>query len=333
MSIKRDLLVSVIVVCKNESAYIADCIDALINQQLNQIKLEILVVDGESDDGSLEILHKYDKHVTIIKNKNKYTPHGINLGIQAAKGDYIAIVGARSILSGDYIQQCINLLITDSKVWCVGGQIIQKGTDLISNSIANAMSSIIGVGMFNFRTIRNSRKVDTVSCPVIPQQVIKTIGTFDESLIRNQDDDFSYRIIAAGGLIYQLSDTYSIYYVRQHFSHLYRQYFQYGFWKILLNKKHRTLTSLRQIFPALFLLSICVLFLIMPIIAHLEVIIYLLIVSLAALFQSINKPNSFFYIVRSIVTIHLAYGFGYWYGIWEILIKNTVPDELKTLTR
>ncbi len=328
-------LVSVIVVCKNESTYIADCVEAILNQQLNNSALEVIVVDGKSDDGSMQILtQKYASQITILNNENGYTPHGINMGIQAAKGNYIAIVGARSILSSEYLAHCIQHLNNHKKTWCVGGKIIQAGSDNVSNSIAIAMSSAAGVGLFNFRTIHKSRKVDTVSCPVMPKHVIQSIGLFDESFIRNQDDDYSFRIIKAGGEIFQLSNIHSTYFVRQQFSQLYKQYFQYGFWKILLNKKHRTVTSLRQLFPAMFILSGLVTFLFISLnIAIVEFFLYLLIISLTALYNLRKKPGSFLLIIKSIITIHMAYGLGYWYGIWEILVKNNVPQKLKTLSR
>lgn len=326
--------ISVIVICRNEVNDISRCLDAILSQS-NNLVMEVIVVDGMSTDGSTELIRsKYAGRVKLIENATQYTPHAINLGIKESNGNFIAIVGARSILSENYLRGSIDLLESDSSVWCTGGRIIHKGEDRISASIAAAMSSVTGVGFLNFRTLSSTSNVDTVSSPVFRRMVIEKIGMFDESCIRNQDDDFSYRVIRSGGRIVQNGNVFSEYLVRRSYRQLSAQYFQYGFWKIFVNRKHKTITSLRQLFPSL-LIIVLIMFLLLSFKAGVALILaYLGAVSISGLFSAIQHRCAVIPVIISTLVMHFSYGSAYLYGIWKLVILNApVPAGMKELTR
>lgn len=327
--------VSVIVICRNEVNYLERCLDAILNQHAPGLQTEILVVDGMSSDGSAELIQtKYLHKVTLLTNIGLYTPQAINLGIQEATGEFIVIAGARSVMSPDYLSRSIEVLQADKATWCTGGRIIHTGEDPVSKGIAAAMSSIAGVGLLNFRTMTKTRYVDTVSTPVFRKNLVDIIGPFDESCIRNQDDDFSYRMIQAGGKILLNGSIYSSYYVRKSFRNLSQQYFQYAFWKIFVNRKHQTITSVRQVFPALLLLTLAISVWLSWKLTGVILLVYLLAILTASVLTAIRHSCGVIPVALSIISMHFSYGAGYLYGIWKLILFNKpVPEGLKNLTR
>ena len=212
------MILSVIIPCRNELINIEECIQAIYQNDLDiNVQLNIIVVDGMSEDGTrtlLEQLKLKNSNLYIIDNIGQVTPLAFNLGIKFLKSDFYQIVGARQILSSNYLQKAINVLIKNSSVSCVGGAVKNVFINYKSEMIGKAMSTIFGMGLGNFRTLSKSDFTDTVGTPMYPSYIFEEIGYFDEELIRNQDDDFNYRVIKSGGKIWFESDISLKYYVR-----------------------------------------------------------------------------------------------------------------------
>jgi hypothetical protein len=85
------------------------------------------------------------------------------------------------------------------------------------------------------------------------RNVFDKIGVYDESLIRNQDDEFNFRLAQHGEKVFISPRARCTYFVRETPRYLFRQYFQYGFWRVAVLRKHRLPASLRQIVPPLFM--------------------------------------------------------------------------------
>lgn len=329
------ILVSIIIICRNELEHITRCIHAALAQKQSGFAIEVIVVDGMSTDGTYQLVQThFGEKVVLLKNIEQFTPHGMNLGIKHANGTYIMVCGGRSIISANYAEACLTHLQSSSNIKCVGGLIQHVGTHEMSESIAVAMSTSSGVGLFNFRTITKSQMVDTVSVPVFPKKVFDELGLFDETCIRNQDDDFSYRIHKAGYSIWLTANAYSQYYVRSTIQQLFKQYYQYGFWKVYVNKKHKALTSSRQLFPPLFLVSLCISSLISLTYVAVILSIYLLFIFTTAITAGLYKKISIIILVWAIINMHIAYGIGYIYGILNLLLLGgKIPIALKKSSR
>lgn len=337
------MIISVVIPCRNEVLYIEECVEAIYaNQLTTDVRLQVFVVDGMSDDGTREkVQNLQSKFLTLklIDNVKQLTPFAFNLGIHASKADYIQIVGARHILSADYIQKALNILKSKPEVWCVGGKLINEYINQTGEIISKAMSTSFGMGLGNFRTLAKSGYTDTVTSPMYPFWVFEKIGFFDEQLIRNQDDDFNFRVIKAGGKIYFENDISLKYYVRGNFKGLYRQFFQYGYWKVYVNQKHKAVTTLRQLVPPLFVvfifLSILLSFL-HPLLAILSAIVYMIYI-LMALLVGLKKRSTFSESIKISITfpiLHFSYGFGYLKGMLEFIVFRKKPsDKQKRLSR
>lgn len=329
--------ISIVIPCRNEVNYIEECIAAIYNCDVPEsAKIHVFVVDGMSDDGTREIVAKLKRDhtsLTLVDNKKQLTPFAFNLGIYAGgKVDFVQIVGARHILSKNYLIRCINKLEADKETWCVGGRIINEFVNRQGRIISIAMGTSFGMGIGNFRTLERSGYTDTVTSPMYPYWVFEKIGFFDEELIRNQDDDFNYRITKEGGKIYYEHEITLKYYVRGTLNGLWRQFFQYGYWKVYVNKKHNVVTTIRQLVPPLFVLYLAgmspalIIGKNTALFGSLPLTIYLLL----NVFFSVRfaqKSNDIIQMMLVYAAMHVSYGLGYWKGILDFLIQNKKPSE------
>lgn len=335
--------ISVVVPCRNEVKYIEECITAIYNSIIHsETVLTVFVVDGKSDDGTRELVEqlkqKYSSLI-LLDNEKKLTPFAFNIGIKKESADYYQIIGARHIVSSNYIQKSIDILENDNSIWCVGGKLINEFTDQISGIISKAMDTSFGMGLGNFRILNNSGITDTVTSPMYPAFVFEKIGYFDEDLIRNQDDDFNYRVTSNGGKIWFESSISLKYYVRGTYKGLFRQFFQYGYWKVYVNRKHKAVTTMRQLVPPAFvvftLLSPLLLFL--NFLFCLGTLISWISYFGLAILYSVKKSNNikeFLGVFKTFPILHFSYGLGYLLGIIHFLVLRKNPsDKQKRLSR
>lgn len=329
-------LISVVIPCRNEVAMIEACLEALLAGSWQE--LEILVVDGMSDDGTRELLNRLqtqDARIRICDNPARFTPIAFNIGIREARGEYIQIVGARQILAADYLRSCFEILQRDPQIACVGGIIYHKASNPTSEVIAAAMTSPFGVGAGNFRVLQHEAEVDTVSTPMYPRRIFEQIGLFDEALVRNQDDELNYRVLKAGYKIIFTPNTSLDYYVRASFSQLWRQYFQYGYWKTYVNRKHGAVTTMRQVVPALFVVGLvlgALLSLIWPLL-WLVYLAVLLLYGALGVWSAFKKglAHQSLQMLKALLTLHLAYGLGYLEGLFHFFVLRREPESKHTL--
>lgn len=337
--------VSIVIPCRNEALYIEECIRAIYAAEIAQeVETNVFVVDGMSNDGTREIVQQLQEEfstLSIVDNVKQLTPFAFNLGIYAASCDYVQIVGARHILSDNYLSVCLKKLNEDPSVWCVGGRLENEYVNETGKVIALAMGTQLGMGIGNFRTLSKSGFTDTVTSPMYPYKVFEKIGFFDEELIRNQDDDFNFRVTKAGGKIWFDADISLKYYVRGNYKNLWKQFFQYGYWKVYVNQKHRTFTTIRQLIPPLFVLYL-ILFLFtwlfgatVGLAGSFPLIVYLALTAITSnrLVQEDNQLR-FWDVFKTFPILHISYGLGYLKGVIEFVLLNKKPsDKQKQLSR
>jgi succinoglycan biosynthesis protein ExoA len=176
----------------------------------------------------------------------------MNVGIRAARGLYIAIMGAHTEYASDYVRKCVNLLEAHPEVCCAGGPIVSRGKSAFGRAVAMAMSHPVGVGNAKHRFPHYEGYAEGACFPMFRRETFDTVGFYDEQLVRNQDDDFNYRLARSGGKVFISPLARCIYYVRETPARLFQQYFQYGYWRVAVLQKHRLPASLRQLIPVLF---------------------------------------------------------------------------------
>lgn len=251
-------LITIIVPIRNEEAYIARCLDSLLAQDYPAEQVEILVVDGRSDDRTRAIVatyHERHPHLQLLDNPEKTAPYALNYGLDAAQGEVIVRVDGHCELEPDYLSTAVRLL-AETGAACVGGPLTSVGEGQTAQAIALAMSTPFGVGNAKFRYADKAEYVDTVAFGAYRREVFDTVGRFNPELTRNQDDEFNWRLRAAGRQIYLSPELKATYYTRSSYKGLWKQYYQYGFWKIRVIREHPGSVQPRHLAPALFVLSL-----------------------------------------------------------------------------
>lgn len=252
--------VSVVLPVRNEVDFIEENLTRLLQQDYPADRFEIVVADGMSDDGTRELLEdiaQRDRRVTFVDNPQQIAPTGMNILIAASRGDIVLRLDGHAFVADDFVKQSvIALLKTKSQdVWAVGGPIVPVAKSAMGKAIALAMSHLLGVGNAHHRNPQFEGMGEGTAFPAMYRWVFEKIGVYDEALVRNQDDEFYFRIRQAGGKFFITPKIEYVYYVREKLSQLFRQYYQYSFWRIPVMLKHRQPTTLRQIVPSLFYLT------------------------------------------------------------------------------
>jgi glycosyltransferase involved in cell wall biosynthesis len=253
--------VSVMAPMWNEAEHIEDLVADIAGQDFAG-EVELIVADGSSTDGSVDRLQAAaERHalpVTILDNPARWVSHGLNLCVRAAQGDLIVRVDCHSRYPADYLRRCV-AAAEETGAENVGGVFVPEGRTPMERAVACAMDSPFG-GIHWTRHGSEARvEVDTVPYGAFRPHAFDSAGLFDESLVRNQDDEFNLRLRLAGGRIV-LDPSIRIFYTpRGSLARVFRQYYEYGLWKPVVMRKHGRVVSVRSLVPIAFVGSLAVL--------------------------------------------------------------------------
>ena len=256
-------LVTIIVPCRNEEDWIGPCLDSIIQNDYPKDRLEVLVVDGMSNDDTRSALQPFlEQHsfIQLIDNPRKTTPAAMNVGIAAAKGDLIMRMDAHYEYPTNYISRLVQWL-QESAADNVGGLLrVEPATEsALAQAIAAAVTHPFGIGNAYYRLgVSKPRSVDTVPFGCYRRDVFDRVGKFDEDLLRNQDLEFNLRLRKRGGRILLVPDVVIRGRARDSLRQLTRLYYQYGYFNPLVMWKLQGSANVRQIVSPAFVLSLLV---------------------------------------------------------------------------
>lgn len=318
----RESQISYIIPMRNEERYIERCLQSIFAQEYPEV--EVYVFDGESTDQSWRIVEKMfsgRKNCYLLRNPLRIQSAAWNEGIRLAQGNILAIVSAHAELAPDYSKNVIETLIRTGADM-VGGPTYAVAETYIAQCIALALNSPFGVGNALFHYTTKEIETDTVFMGACFRRVYEQIGGFDEEMVRNQDDEFSYRLLRHGGRIICNPAIRSKYYGRSDLLSLWRQYFQYGFWKVRVLQKHPFQMRLRQFVPPAFITSLLGAILLSlfskpaPWLLLLIVTLYLTANSIASFLVAQRKGWRYLAVLPIVFTIlHTSYGLGFLVGL------------------
>jgi len=246
--------ISIIVACRNERRSIDEFLRSLLEQDMGGLTWEALIADGVSEDGTREILDAFSsahKNIRILTNRGRMVSTGLNAAIHEARGKIILRFDAHTRYASDYCQRCVETLERTGAA-NVGGPARTHSKGAKARAIAAAFHSPFSTGGARFHQSDFEGFVDTVPYGCWHRETFERIGLFDETLVRNQDDEFNLRLLRAGGTIWQNPAIISWYSPRTTIRSLFLQYFQYGYWKVAVIQKHRLPGSWRHLAPASF---------------------------------------------------------------------------------
>jgi len=259
-------LVSIIVPCRNEKHFIEKCLDSINNQDYPKDKLEVLVIDGASSDGTSIILSKLVQkrlNLRIFFNPRMVTPISMNIGIRNAKGAAIIRMDAHAEYSNDYISKCVQALFSNNNVVNIGNvggrvAILPSKDTLTARAIAFSISNIAGSAGSTYKISSNDKpiEVDTVFGGCYRREIFEKIGLFDERLTRSQDMEFNMRLKKTGGKIMLFPDIVVNYYPKSNFREFFVHNFWDGVWAVYPLKFVKMPFKLRHYIPLIFFLGL-----------------------------------------------------------------------------
>ena len=331
-------LVSVVIPVRNEARHIAACVAAFERQTYPQDRLEVLLVDGLSDDGTVDQvadLQATRPWLYLHPNPQRITPAAFNVGLRHAQGEVLIIVGAHSEVGPEFVAENVRALKV-SGADCVGGRWKLAGRTPLEQSIAAAMTSPFGVGGARYRYSDSPGDTDTVPYACYWRAVLLALGGFDERLIRNQDYELNWRLRAAGGRIYYDPAIVSTYYVTRDWRGLWRQYYLYGLWKARVIRMHPRSGRARHLVAPAFVASLVVGGVLAPFsrwardLLLLAVSSYSLAVGAASVLTALRHGEEHLpRLPLAFAILHLSWGVGFWRGLFlPRLEPMALPDRL-----
>lgn len=327
--------VSIIIPCRNEKYHIARCLDSVIANDYPKDKLEVLVIDGKSEDGTEKIVERYAESYPFIKlleNSKKIIPSALNIGIKKATGNIILRIDAHSECSNNYISKCVENL-NRYKVDNVGGvwKILPRDKTLVGRAIAFILSSPLGAGNSFYKLGCSEPKfVDTVPFGCYRKEVFDKIGLYDENAVRSEDMDLNLRLTKSGGKILLVPDIISYYYARSNIIEFTKHNFENGFWVTYPVKFGRIMFSWRHLVPLIFVVSVMITgFMALSSIAFLKILSLILVAYFfIAIYFSlglVKQEKDLRYLLvtpLSFIILHLSYGLGSMWGLLKLLFSS-----------
>jgi succinoglycan biosynthesis protein ExoA len=336
--------ITIIIPCRNEQFHIKKVISSLFAQKGVEASIEIIIADGRSEDGTREILNQMstgDPRLRIIDNPGMIVSTGLNAAIRAARGDIVIRMDAHTECAQDYVKQCVHTL-ESTGADNVGGPWRAIGLSWLQKAIALSFQSPFSSGGAGSHRIAYEGLVDTVYLGCWHKDTLFRLGLFDEELIRNQDDEFNLRLLRSGGKIWQSPTIRSWYYPRSSLANLFKQYVQYGYWKVRVIQKHKLPASFRHLVPGIFVtillaLSFSSIFFSSTLLLLLGILsLYFFANFGASLLTCRRMVNWRYLLVMPFVfaTYHFGYGWGFLKGVIDFFaLKRSGRDAYRKLTR
>lgn len=213
---------------RDELGHIEACLDAFAAQTHPADRLQVIVVDGGSQDGSRALVDEraaVTPWLEVVDNPLRKAAAAFNCGLRAARGEVFCLFSAHGVPDPEYVARSVAVL-AETGATGVGGRYDHRGEDPTSNAIGRAMVSPVGMASPH-RYAAERTVVDTISHPAYRLEDLEGVA-FDESLERNSDYDFNWRLRSEGKVLVFDPSVASVYRPRPSLTALGRQFWWYG---------------------------------------------------------------------------------------------------------
>jgi succinoglycan biosynthesis protein ExoA len=320
--------VSLVIPIRNERAHIDRCLRSVTVQSYPRHLLEIIVVDGDSTDGTRDLLQAWvsrDDRIRLLDNSRRGMVPGLNIGIAASSGVYVGCVSGHSELPAEYVARCVALLERHG-AWGVGAGIERRSLTPTQRAIGRAQSHPFGVGGAVHNYGVRSGWAEAIFPGFWPRWVFERVGDFDERMAFNEDNELSHRITRAGGRLWYEPSVRVGYFPRSSLRALARQYWGYGGGKAALFATHPGAVRPRHLAPGALIAALAVgavLSLPFPAARLATVMLGVTYVGVATAAAAVTRRqgDSVMLVSAAFVTMHIAYGAGLWWGLGAALVR------------
>ena len=240
----------------NEERHLRDAAERMLAQTYPADQVELLFIDGGSTDSSRAILDDLaarHARIRVLENPARRTPHALNVGLRAARGDVIVRMDAHTHYPPDYLERGVRRLRQGDAVSVSGPQIAVGDESPWSRRVALALSTPLGVGGASFRRAADEEfEVDTGFTGMWLRETLERAGGWDEEWLTDQDCELAFRLSEAGGRHICVPQMAAEYIPRDSLQRLGRQYWQYGLHKVKTFRRHpRAMRTSHLLPPAL----------------------------------------------------------------------------------
>jgi glycosyltransferase involved in cell wall biosynthesis len=327
--------ITVVIPSRNEEHHIVDCLSSIVSGTYPRDRLEVLVVDGHSEDHTRDLVSAFAVNircVRLLENPARVVPNAMNIGIRAARGELIVRADAHARYPSDYLIQLVSWM-QRLRADNVGGVWVMKPANASAQAgaVALILSHPFGVGDAQYRISGQSlpTEVDTVPFGCYRREVFDRIGFYDETFIRNQDDEFNARLVRAGGRIFLIPQIKINYFTRDSLRKMAKMLYQYGYFKPLVALKLGRPATWRQLAPPVFTLTVVglpLLFWTVPAAISLwaiAVAAHVCVNCTVSVRLAVRRGWRFLpFLLGGFPVAHLAYGVGYLHGILDFAVMR-----------
>jgi len=258
--------VTIAMPCLNEAGFIEACLRSVQAQTYPRDRVEILVADGGSTDGTRDTLARLaaeDPRIQVIDNPDRYQAPGLNRILARSKGEVFVRMDVHCEYAPDYVEKCVAVL-ERTGADNVGGAARCRGRTPFQQAVCAALRSPLGAGGAPHWNPDTEGYVQTVPFGAFRREVFERVGPWDPAAITNEDAELNQRLVDAGGRIYLSRDIVFHYAPRGSLPALARQYFRYGQGRARTLRKHGRFLTLRPALPFLAVSAALVLVALLP---------------------------------------------------------------------
>jgi len=256
--------VSAVIPCRNEANFIEPCLASVLANGYPPDRLEILVIDGLSNDGTREIVRKLsseNSQIRLIDNPECITPAALNIGISTATGEVVIRLDAHATYERGYIERCVDALArydagNSGGVW----RILPRRQGVMARAVVRALTHRFG-GAARYRraNTREPEFVDLVPFFCCRRETLQMVGPFNCHLLRHQDFEHSTRMRRAGVRFVMVPTAVCNYYTRSDLRSFWVHSFRDGLWVTLAAAYTDVVPfSIRHLIPMFFTLAVVV---------------------------------------------------------------------------
>jgi succinoglycan biosynthesis protein ExoA len=253
--------ISIVIPVRNEEKHLGAVIEGLLGQDYPADRFEILVVDGNSTDGTARVAEETAERsatpIKLLPNPGQLSSAGRNVGVRHSSGELIVFIDGHCHIPGrEFLLDTARYFqSTGAECLCRPQPLTAPGSSWFQRVVADVRASLIGHGLDS--TIYSSKLegfVDpTSSGASYRREVFDRVGPYDERLDACEDVEFNHRVFHAGLRAYISPRLTVQYHARSSLSGLWKQMVRYGRGRYRFNRKHPQTFSITQVIPALFL--------------------------------------------------------------------------------
>ncbi|NNM06948.1 MAG: glycosyltransferase family 2 protein [Gemmatimonadetes bacterium] len=223
--------VSIIVPARNAASTIRPCLESLLALEYPAEKIELIVVDNASADGTAEVLTEYGARAKVLREDKRGAPAARNRGLTAATGEVVAFTDADCEVDPQWLRSLVRPL-SDKGIGIVGGRILSKRpcnwVELFGERIHD-----------HERALRDSDPPYAITMNWASRSaVLREVGYFDEEYTRGEDVELSRRIAAAGFSLRYEAEAIIYHENEGTLAGLFGEGFKHGFWAVRIFRDH-----------------------------------------------------------------------------------------------